>query len=133
MRALILLAAAGCGTEWTAPVTFQEVYPVLFPVETRAQCNFCHALPANDKSNGLLSMGMDEPTAFAALKTMGSAGSHCGTGWRLIVPYDPDASLLLQKLSATPPCGDRMPLGGSALSADDLALVELWIGHGALE
>lgn len=123
------LAAIGCGTEYTPPPTFSAIYPALFPLPTLSQCNFCHSLPANDKSNGQLSMGADRSTAYAALMQV-STSSHCG-GIQLVVPYDPDASLLVQKFSPNPPCGDRMPLGGQELSPDKLALVRGWIAEGA--
>ncbi len=127
-----VLAVAGCGASSTPAATFTEIYPLIFPIETKAQCNFCHGLPSNDKSNGKLSMGIDQPTAYAALMAT-SSSSMCGSGSAvrdLVVPGDADNSLLFQKLT-TPPCGGRMPLGGSPLTAAELDQIRSWIEAGA--
>jgi hypothetical protein len=51
----------------------------------------------------------------------------------LVVPGDPDASYLYQKLAEDPPAvGDRMPIG-SPLDPTRLALVRAWIAAGAIE
>ena len=127
----LALVVIGCGTEYTPPTSFIDIYPTLFPVETRTQCNFCHALPPNDKSNGMLSMGIDPATAYQALMAT-SVSSHCG-GMALLVPLRPEESLLWLKLDAMPTCGDRMPLGGTPLTAAQLDLVKSWILTGAPE
>ncbi|WP_441287091.1 hypothetical protein ACSRUE_33145 [Sorangium sp. KYC3313] len=44
--------------------------------------------------------------------------SDCGGNGTVIVPGDPDASVLYMKLSDPPPCDSRMPLGPE-LSADE--------------
>ena len=130
MRSLILLVvlAGACGTD--QPATFTEIYPLMFPVETRPQCNFCHSLPPNDTSNGMLSMGADQATAYSALMD-NSMGSMCGDTMPLVEPGNPQGSLFYLKLTAAPPCGDRMPLGGTPLTADLLDKVDSWITAGA--
>jgi hypothetical protein len=64
---------------------------------------------------------------------------------RLIVPYEPDQSYLVQKLDGTfadlpecraasgtaASCGARMPLGGPAVGGAEIALVRGWIARGA--
>lgn len=125
----MLLALAACGGD-PPPATFAEIYPRLFPVETKPQCNFCHSLPANQKSNGQLSMGSDIQTAYAAL--MGATGHGDCESMPYIVPGDPSTSLLYLKLDGIPPCGSRMPLGGSQLSQADLDMVHSWILAGAI-
>ncbi len=126
---MALLAAAGC-TSAESAATFSEIYPVLFPRATKPQCNFCHGLPANDLSNGNLSMGEDQATAYAALVGMTSTSSLCGH-MTLVVPGDPAASLLVQKISGTQTCGDQMPLGGDPLPAAQITMVKSWISAGA--
>ena len=123
----------GCGEDSTQPAhvaTFTEIYDAFFPIETKGQCNFCHGLPPNDKSNGLLSFGADKSTAYEALVGKTSASSVCN-GKPLVVAGDPEQSLLLQKLSSAPPCGGQMPLGGSPLTDDQQAMVRSWIAAGA--
>lgn len=129
MRAIGLLALAVSGACTSQPsTTFSEIYPLLFPVETKAQCDFCHGLPTNDISNGKLSMGMDRATAYTALRAT-STSSKCG-GRPLVVPGDSTSSLLYQKLTS-PPCGGTMPLGGTPLTPEILAKVASWIDGGA--
>ena len=50
-----------------------------------------------------------------------------------VVPFDPDASLLIQKLGDMPPVGERMPAGGRApLTTATINVIRQWIQDGAL-
>lgn len=111
-------------------VTFSELYAELFPPRTNARCNFCHSMPASDKSNGNLGMGDSKDAAYAALMNKSSSSSQCD-GMPLLMPGEPDKSLFLLKFSEPAPCGARMPLGGAQLSAAQLARVRSWITSGA--
>lgn len=131
MTTAALLFAGGCtGGDSTTPATFTAVYSMLFPRATKSQCDFCHGLPPNQLSNGRLSMGMDQATAYAALVGQSSTSDACGP-MSLVVPGDPAASLMMLKLTSTPPCGEQMPLGGDPLSAAQLGVVRGWILDGA--
>ncbi|HEY4181855.1 MAG TPA: hypothetical protein VGM90_33660 [Kofleriaceae bacterium] len=134
MRAIALASlVAGCGTQFVpeVPPTFTDVYAELFPRQTISQCVFCHANPPNEISNGMFSVGDDQTTAYPALMDI-SHSAKCGDTYTLIVPGDPDASLVYQKLALDPPpCGDRMPLGNDAISKTKLKLVRDWILAGA--
>jgi hypothetical protein len=56
------------------------------------------------------------------------------SGQRIVVPGDPCNSVLVQKLSAAPPVGARMPLSGPPFFSDaELQLVQDWIAEGAIE
>jgi hypothetical protein len=103
---------------------------MMFPMETNARCNACHANPPNDVGNGNLHMGPEKATAYAALVGKSSTSSRC-MNKPLVVPSQPDMSLLVQKLSASPPCGARMPLGGNAFTDTQLEMVRSWIAAGA--
>jgi hypothetical protein len=46
----------------------------------------------------------------------------------LINPANPPASILVQKLADSPPCGNHMPLAGALLSAAEVDCIEEWIG-----
>jgi hypothetical protein len=53
-------------------------------------------------------------------------------GPSVIVPFEPDESPLIDKISTDfPRFGDRMPFGGSALPDADIALIRRWIEEGA--
>jgi hypothetical protein len=119
-----------CSAPTDPPATFTQVYDMLFPMTTNARCVACHSMPPNDIANGNLQMGSDKAAAYAALMGHMSTSSRC-MNRALVVPNNPDESLLVQKLSATPPCGSRMPLGGNVLSEAQMAMVRGWIAAGA--
>jgi hypothetical protein len=127
-------AGVSAGTSGAAPsgpaATFSEIYEMLFPMSTNARCVACHSMPPNDIANGNLQMGSDKATAFAKLVGVTSTSSRC-MNRPLVVASQPDQSVFLLKLSATPPCGSRMPLGGNALSDAQLEKVRSWISAGA--
>src|SRR3954471_12094880 len=130
LAALCLGLSVGCGNKAEEPGTFTGIYAMLFPTNTDARCNFCHSMPASEKSNGHLHMGMDKSVAHAALVGKTSSSAKC-MGRTYVVPYQPEMSFVLQKLSGSPPCGDRMPVGGSALSEAQLEMIRSWIANGA--
>lgn len=50
-----------------------------------------------------------------------------------VVPGDAEASILVQKLSASPPFGSRMPQGGPFLADTTVQVIRDWINQGALD
>ncbi len=130
--ALTFAVAPGCSSSSSGPpaATLTQIYPLIFPPTTKAQCNQCHSNPANDVGNGKLSMGADQAAAYASLVGKASASSKCG-GKPLVTPGDPENSLFYQKMTANPPCGGHMPLGGDPLTAEQLDMVHSWIAAGA--
>lgn len=66
-------------------------------------------------------------SARAILGVRAGTGGECASSWTYVVPGDPEASLLLQKVSAAAPCGDRMPQGGPFLEERALRRLERWI------
>lgn len=128
--AAIATVALSCSSPAPAPPgTFSEIYPLIYPQQTKAQCNFCHGLPANEKSNGNLSMGNDKEAAYHALIDSASTSAKC-SGRKHIVPGHPEESLFYLKVTA-PPCGDQMPLGGSPLTSTQVEMIRTWIENGA--
>lgn len=134
----IALLAAACGddtlpvdsgiatdTPPVVPVAFAEVHTVL-----AARCAFpgCH-------SGSTAPGGLDMATpALAHLNLVNAeaAGPACGGMGARVVPGDPDSSIFYSKIADVEPlCGSRMPLGGRALSADEIDLVRRWILSGA--
>jgi hypothetical protein len=133
---LALLSLTACGSSSNDPQTqtakFSEVYAAVFPAITPAKCNFCHSQPSSQISNGKLHTGTegDVAAAYAALVGQTSTSKDCA-GKSLVVPGKPEESLLYTKLTATPPCGARMPFGGGALPEAQLEMVRSWIAAGA--
>ena len=142
MRAVALglaLALTSCGggssnDGTTSNAKFSEIYAQVFPATTPAKCNFCHSQPASNISNGNLHTGAegDIETAYAALVGTTSTSKNC-KGQSAVVPGHPEQSLFYTKLTATPPCGARMPFGGGALPDAQIEMVRSWIAAGALD
>jgi hypothetical protein len=78
----------------------------------------CHGSTGAQQDLDLVSPGVAE-------RVVGVIGTGCIS--TLADPANPEASLLYQKLSPTPPCGSPMPLARPALSEDDAACVLAWI------
>jgi hypothetical protein len=110
--------------------TFTQIFDMMYPMATNARCTACHSQPPFDVANGNLSMGMDKASAYKALFGVKSTSSKCG-GMTYLDPGKPESSLLYLKLTATPPCGVRMPNGGNMFTPDQLEMVHGWIAAGA--
>ncbi len=107
---------AGNGLPPEPPVSWSETILPLF----RAACSGCHT---DGASRG--DYRLDTPTLAA------TAGESGRTG-ELIVPGDPERSLLYRKLlDRRPPVGDQMPLQRPPLSDSARELVRRWIQEGA--
>lgn len=78
----------------------------------------CHGATGPQQDLDLVSPGV-------AGRVVGVLGIGCSAV--LADPANPEASLIYQKLSPTPPCGSPMPLARPALSDDDVACVLTWI------
>lgn len=76
--------------------------------------------------------GLDlRDTASAYESLVGRPSTQCD-GKVLVVPGDPSASYLLNKLTGQGMChGSRMPVGGQPLAAHELDRVRIWIETGA--
>jgi len=78
----------------------------------------CHGATGAQQDLDLVSPGV-------AARVVGVSGVSCAT--TLADPANPEASLIYQKLSPTPPCGAPMPLARPSLSDEDAACVLAWI------
>jgi hypothetical protein len=131
------LGAAGDGSS-VAAATYTRVWDeVLLPKNCRNM--YCHGTGA-----GALDLSTKEK-AYSTLVGVSARGMDCIRSGKLRVePFEPERSLLLEKLSnPKPSCGDAMPVGTwfepSCPSANpsvcntmaDLDLVRAWIAAGA--
>jgi hypothetical protein len=121
---------AGAGMPAGPAATWSQIYDMMYPMETNARCNACHANPANDVGNGNLHMGPEKEVAYQALVGKVSSSTRCMQR-PLVVPMQPAMSLLMIKLSPNPPCGSRMPIGGTPFTETQLEMVRSWIAAGA--
>jgi outer membrane protein assembly factor BamB len=90
----------------------------------------CHS---SSMTGGGLNVGAGNASAVrTALVNMPATGSECASsGMNMVVPGQPEMSLLYRKLIDMPPCGTRMPPTG-ALNAAELDRIRTWIANGAL-
>jgi hypothetical protein len=125
-------AGASPASNAAPAATFTQVYQALFPRITNAHFEMCPPLPPSDGPNGNFSTGTDRASTYAALVGKSSTSSLC-IGKPFVVPKQPEASLLLQKLLPNPPCGLRMPNGGATLTDAQVEMVRSWIAAGAAD
>jgi hypothetical protein len=121
---------AGVGSNEPAPslsrcVDSDPLTPVSFST---------HIRPLTTRSpGGCLSCHGTNPTSgfsIGSYESLRRGGINSGT--KIIVPGDPCASILPQKLGVAPPFGARMPYSGPPFySAAELTLVRDWIAEGA--
>ena len=101
----------------------------------------CHGSTAQGNLNmtGVIGAGTNLVNVKASGKctgagTDGGPPSTCGcasSGKVRVVPGKPEESLIVEKLSGNPACGDRMPPTGEPLSDELQNLVKNWIKAGA--
>lgn len=116
--------AAGTGAA-AGGATFADVAKVF------ERCLVCHGMPAKDGTNGNFG-GVTKATLHAAIvnKPMAGVSNMCMGKGMYVVPGNPAMSMLLQKVSANPPCGATMPPGDMLTAAETKTLTD-WIMAGA--
>ncbi len=107
--------------ETSSEIRFDEVYKATM----KNQCDPCHT--AID-SGGLDLQSAD--VAFGELVGQKSQTEDC-EGRDLVVPGNPEESLLYQKVAEVNLCGPAMPMT-EPLTAEEIALIRDWIAGGAL-
>jgi hypothetical protein len=119
-----LVDAGTMDNEDAASATFTEVFAQI--INGPPGCTECHP------PSGALDLST-QATAYAALVSQPATSStSCASQTiDLVTPGNADMSLLYLKVS-NPPCGSKMPLGGTALDATQLQLISSWINGGAL-
>ncbi|CAN5248969.1 hypothetical protein BH11MYX1_BH11MYX1_31120 [soil metagenome] len=138
MRALLLVVLVGCtepevgapsriacnGSDSDPAVAIDFGRDVATGV-LAGHCDRCHT-PTGVTPIGLTIGGLD----FSSATSLRRGGVQGGTD--IVVPGDPCASVLVQKISAAPPFGARMPLDGPPfLSASQIQVISDWIAEGA--
>lgn len=109
--------------------TFSAVFDEVFE-HNLCTSEFCHGLGGATLNFSTKRAGYD------SLVDRPATGAKCkDRGLVLVVPGDPEASLLFLKVSTdTPPCGARMPhFPGFVLNDREIAQIREWIALGALD
>lgn len=124
------LRAGACRPEDSDPnhsVSYREDILTLFTRPFGSAGCGCH-LPSSRRSVGIDSTGFDV-SSYTSFTRGGNASRDTA-----IVPGDPCASLVVQKVSSAPPSGSRMPSDGPPyMSPKEIALLSDWIAEGALD
>lgn len=113
------------------PPTYAPTFRAIFnEVFEQRLCTsvFCHGI-----GGATLNFSSIE-AAYYSLVDHAATGAMCnGRGLVIVVPGDPDASLLMAKVSSdTPPCGGRMPrVPGVVLDPREIDQIRQWITRGA--
>jgi hypothetical protein len=115
--------AAGMGSEVDPDGPWAKLHEEVF-VPNGCTNSFCHGV--GGELNLSLDLGYDE------LVDVPAKGEMCKnkTTKLRVMPGDPDASLLIDKVVA-PSCGERMPIGMAKLSDEDVQKLRDWISDGA--
>lgn len=111
------------------PVQLDPIWSDIYPAIIQPSCVAgCHTAGGLNTDLNLSTID----GAREALVGQASDEDNCGT---LVVPGEPEQSLLISKLQGTQSeeCGKSMPLMGSLLSDTQVALITEWITNGALD
>ena len=68
----------------------------------------------------------------AVVDALAADPGECAGQGTLVIPFDPDGSIMIQKMRNVQTCGGQMPLAGGLLSESRIQVVEEWINQGAL-
>jgi hypothetical protein len=106
-------------------ITFTAIYDEIFVAEG------CNTTSCHGGNQGNLNMSTRDD-AYANLVGVPASGPLCASsGLVRVVPGEPEASLLLDKVSNDPPvCGDLMP-PANPLDDQQIERIRSWIAEGA--
>jgi hypothetical protein len=122
------------GSQPSGAAKFSAVYQEIIVAKGCNGQPACHASEAGGGLNmrskdvaymslvGVAAMGMD---------AAGGTQQCVNSGLQRVKPGDPAASLLVQKIEHTQPCGGPMPSAAEMLPATQLQQVRTWIMNGA--
>jgi hypothetical protein len=109
----------GGGDTGALQPTFQSIQDHVFtPI-----CTACHAGAGAPQG-----LRLDAGSSYALLVNAASAEQPSQLR---VAPGNPDASYLIQKLEGTAAVGGRMPLNGTPLPPETIAVIRQWITDGA--
>jgi hypothetical protein len=131
VAAALLLALSACGAgngEGSPPALAGGLQPTLASIQANIFTPTCAVSGCHSGGGAMLGLRLDEGFSYASL--VNTPSFYGGTLVR-VVPGDPDASFLIQKLEPNPSFGDRMPLTGCCLQQVTIDVIRQWIQDGA--
>ncbi len=115
-----------CNGNCETPATWMEVMGIF--QSNGCTGSFCHG--GQGMAGGI--GGLDDFDAgYDSLVTNGAVNCPTSSFTRQVVPGDPDASFLVNKISGSPDCGSNMPIGRSPVNQNDIERIRNWILGGA--
>jgi len=99
---------------------------------TAVQAIFTRACVSCHGSSGGLNLSTAAMSRTNLVNRPAAGGACASSGVIRVVPGNPTASLLYQKVAGTQTCGSAMPRNAPALSAADQNTIRSWIAAGAL-
>jgi hypothetical protein len=122
--ALMILLVAGCKDAGTNP----DIPPVTQPPTTGGTVSFAQKiLPIFDAYGCTGCHGGNGGLYVGTVSQLLTGGLHGAA----VIAGNADGSILVQKLSVSPPFGSRMPLGGPYLADSTIAVIKTWVNEGA--
>lgn len=126
----VALVLNGCAGDGAAPTGTGSAFDVLQRDIFNQRCLSAGCHNSSAQAGGL---NLTEGASYADL--VGVAPTNpvaLAAGLQRVVPFAPEDSFLLLKLTGPPPgMGTRMPQGSSPLSPQQIAMVQDWIADGA--
>ena len=117
----LLVLAGGCAGELASPERFADCPPGYVEELFADSCGgACH-------SGATPAAGLDLATPGAATRVVGAVSTTEMCDGQVLVDPASDQHLLLDKLSARPTCGGRMPFGKTALPPEQIECVRRWV------
>ena len=114
-------------TVGVVPVNFgRDIRPLMNRADSEPfGCKRCHYRNGDDPQG--IELGGLEMTTLGDLRKGGVSSKRS-----IVVPGNPEASAIIQKLEGKYPRGARMPKDRTPWSAEELGLVRRWIAEGAV-
>ncbi|SRR6266581_3457889 len=123
---LLTLAACGGGSGDNAPPV--GLQPTLASIQDNVFTVTCAVSGCHSGAGAPYGLQLDR--GFSAGNLI-SVPSGQDPNLIRVVPFDPDASFLIQKLDGTQTVGERMPAGGPYLTTATINVIRQWIQDGA--
>ena len=129
--ALLTLAACGGGSGGNAPPT--GLQPTLVSIQDNVFSVSCAISSCHTGGNPPFGLRLDPGFSAGNLINVVSPRDPdpANPTYIRVVPGDPDASFLIQKLDGTQTVGERMPAGGPYLTTATINVIRQWIQDGA--
>lgn len=127
MRAslLLVLLCAGCPGVLEDPDRFRgEFCP---DIESELFPQSCATGDCHDAIEPAALLDLQSPNVVARISGTQAMGDECFQQGTLLVPGNPQMSLIYLKLTEAPPCGAQMPFIGDRLSEREIGCVATWI------